>query len=60
MKKNKSSDKKHVDHDMFLNKDGMLNGGVVIEASKPNETQTVEVKGQKGMLQEKKRTAKWF
>jgi hypothetical protein len=44
MKKNKKTDAKHVDHDMFLNKDGMLNGGVEIEVSKPNETQDVKVK----------------
>ena len=60
MKKSKKSDAKHVDHDMFLNKDGMLNGGVEVEVSKPNETQDVKGKGQDGMLAEKRRTAKWY
>ena len=35
-------------------------GGKVIEATKPNESQKVPVKGQKGMLAEKKRSATWY
>ena len=60
MKKTNKSESKHVNHDMFTNKDGFPNGGVEIEVSKPNETQDVKVKGQDGMLAEKKRTAKWY
>ena len=50
----------HVNHDMFLNKDGFLNGGVEVEVSKPTETQSVQVKGQRRMLAEKKSKADWY
>ena len=63
MKKNKKSSHAgmvHVDHDMFTNKDGLPNGGVEIEVSKPNETQDADVKGQRSVLAEKKRKAKWY
>lgn len=49
-----------VNHQQFVNKDGFSNGGVEIEVSKPNETQTEKVRGQKRMLAEKQRTAKWY
>ena len=45
----------HVDHDMFVNKDGLANGGVEIEVSKPNETQSVQVKGTRRMLSREKK-----
>ena len=60
MKKSKNTEAKHVDHDMFVNKDGFLNGGVEIEVSKPTETQSVQVKGQRAMLAEKKSKADWY
>ena len=66
MKKNKKSSHEgmtHVNHDMFLNKDGFLNGGVEVEVSKPTETQSVQVKGQRRMLAEKKsliKTKNWL
>ena len=63
MKKNKKSSHAgmvHVDHDMFTNKDGHKNGGVDVEVSKPNETQDADVKGQRSVLAEKKRKAKWY
>jgi len=63
MKKNKKSSHAgmtHVDHDMFLNKDGLLNGGVEVEVSNPTETQSVQVKGQRRMLDEKKSKADWY
>ena len=44
MKKSKNTEAKHVDHDMFINKDGFSDGGVEIEVSKPNETQDADVK----------------
>ena len=37
-----------------------LVGGVDIEMSKPNETQTDVVQGQGKILTEKKRSAKWY
>ena len=59
-KKNSHAGMTNVDHDMFLNKDGLLNGGVEIEVSKPTETQSVQVKGQRRMLAEKKSKADWY
>ena len=50
----------HVNHDMFLNKDGFRSGGVEVEVSKPTETQSVQVKGQRRMLDEKKSKADWY
>jgi hypothetical protein len=52
--------KNTINHQQFVNKDGFSNGGVEIEVSKPNETQTEKVRGQKRMLAEKQRTAKWY
>ena len=63
MKKNKKSSHAgmtHVDHDMFTNKDGFSNGGVEVEVSKPTETQSVQVKGTRNMLSEKKKDADWY
>ena len=59
-KKNSNAGMTHVDHDMFLNKDGFPNGGVEVEVSKPTETQSVQVKGQRRMLDEKKSKADWY
>ena len=60
MKKSKNTEAKHVDHDMFINKDGFSDGGVEIEVSKPNETQDADVKGQRSVLAEKKSKADWY
>ena len=60
MKKSKTTEAKHVDLDMFTNKDGFKNGGVEVEVSKPTETQSVQVKGQRAMLAEKKSKADWY
>ena len=38
-KKNSHAGMTHVDHDMFLNKDGLSNGGVEVEVSNPTQTQ---------------------
>ena len=53
-------DKVKLFFDMFLNKDGFLNGGFEVEVSKPTETQSVQVKGQRAMLAEKKSKADWY
>ena len=50
----------HVDHDMFTNKDGFPNGGVEIETTKADATQSVQVRGTKRMLSEKKKDADWY
>jgi hypothetical protein len=60
MKKTNKSESKHVNHDMFTNKDGFPNGGVEVEVSNPTETQSVQVKGQRRMLAEKKSKADWY
>ena len=59
-KKNNHAGMTHVDHNLFLNNDGFSNGGVEIEVSKPTETQSVQVKGTKRMLSEKKKDANWY
>ena len=59
-KKNSHAGMTHVDHHTFLNKDGLLKGGIEFEVSKPTETQSVQVKGQRAMLDEKKSKADWY
>jgi hypothetical protein len=48
-----------VDHSQFLNSDGYAQA-VDIQASNPQETQVEPVGGQRRMLPEKKRSAKWY
>ena len=60
MKKIKNGDKVSIEHSKFLNKDGYRNGGVEVEMTNPQETQSFAVKGQKGVLAEKKKQAKLF
>jgi hypothetical protein len=52
--------KKVVDHSKFVNKDGYKKGGVPVEMTNPSETQSERVGGQRRMLSEKKRSAKWY
>jgi len=52
--------KKEVDMKKFVNKDGYAKGGIPVEMSNPTETQSEKVQGQKIMLKEKQRTAKWY
>jgi hypothetical protein len=59
-KNKKIGQSKQVDHSKFTGKDGYLVGGVDVEMSKPNETQTDVVQGQGNILSEKKRSAKWY
>jgi hypothetical protein len=63
MKKNKKikqSTGTQVDFAQFTNPDGTLKGGIDVEVSNPQETQVVPVGGQRAMLPEKKRSAKWY
>ena len=48
-----------VDHSQFLNSDGYAQS-VEIQVSNPQETQVDPVGGQRRMLPEKKRSAKWY
>ena len=56
----KSMNKRPIDHQIFVDKDGHKKGGVEIETTNPTETQVEKVGGQKRMLPEKKRSAKWY
>ena len=59
-KNTKIGQSKQVNHSKFTNKEGYLVGGIDVEMSKPNETQTDVVQGQGNILPEKKRSAKWY
>ena len=59
-KKKKIGQSKEVNQSKFTNKDGYLVGGIDIEMSNPQETQTDVVQGQGNILPEKKRSAKWY
>ena len=48
-----------VDHSQFLNSDG-YSQSVDIEMTNPQETQLEQVGGQRRMLPDKKRKAKWY
>jgi hypothetical protein len=48
------------DHSKFLNSDGYKNGGIDVEMTSKDETQSVQVKGQSRMLPEKKSKAEWY
>ena len=52
--------KKDLNHEMFTNKEGYVEGGKEIEMTNPAETQEQEVQGQGNILGEKKRKAKWY
>ena len=60
MKKVGNGDKVVVDHNKFINKDGFKTGGIEVEMTDPQKTQSFAVKGQKGVLPEKKKQAKLF
>jgi len=48
------------DHNKFLNSDGYKKGGIDVEMTSAQETQSVQVKGQRRMLPEKKSKAEWY
>ena len=52
--------KKDLNHEMFTNKDGYVEGGIEIETTNPTETQEEQVQGQGKILKEKNRKAKWY
>ena len=47
-------------HEKFLNSDGYLKGGIDVEMTSKDETQYEPVKGQRRMLPDKRKIAKWF
>ena len=58
MKKNKNP---KVIPELCADKDGMQQGGIVIETTNPTESQTVEVKGTKALRADKKPVkATWY
>ena len=48
------------DYNKFLNSDGYKKGGIDVEMTNPKETQVEQVGGQRRMLADKKRKAKWY
>jgi len=52
--------KKDLNHEMFTNKDGYVEGGIDVEMTDPSDTQEQDVQGQGNILGEKKRKAKWY
>ena len=48
------------DHDKFINSDGYKKGGIDVEMTSKDETQYQPVKGQKRMMADKRKIAKWF
>ena len=57
-KKNKNP---NVTPELGADKDGMQQGGIVIEATKPNESQVVDVKSTKRLRADKKPVkATWY
>ena len=58
MKKNKNQ---KVTPELGADKDGMQQGGIVVETTNPTESQTVEVKGTKALRADKKPVkATWY
>ena len=52
--------KKDLNHEMFTNKDGYVEGGKEIETTNPTETQDAEVQGQGKVMPEKRRKSKAY
>jgi hypothetical protein len=48
------------DHSKFLNSDGYKKGGIDVEVTNKSETQYQPVKGQRRMMPDKRKIAKWF
>lgn len=48
------------DYNKFLNSDGYKKGGIDVEVSSKDETQYEPVKGQRRMMTDKRKIAKWF
>ena len=59
-KNTKIGQSKEVNFEKFTDKNGNLLGGIEVEMSNPQETQEQQVGGQRRMLPEKKRIAKWY
>ena len=47
-------------HDKFINSDGYKKGGIDVEMTSKDETQYQPVKGQRRMMADKRKIAKWF
>ena len=52
--------KKDLNHEMFTNKDGYVEGGIEIKGTNPQETQEQDVQGQGNIKPEKKRNSKAY
>ena len=47
-------------HEKFINSDGYKKGGIDVEMTSKDETQYQAVKGQRRMMPDKRKIAKWF
>ena len=52
--------KKGLNHEMFTNKDGYVEGGIDVEMTNPSDTQEQEVQGQGKVRPEKRRKSKAY
>ena len=56
----KSDYARGIDFSAYTQSDGYLKGGIDVEESKPNETQEQPVRGQRRMMTDKRKIAKWY
>ena len=56
----KSDYARDIDFSAYTQSDGLLKGGIDVEMTNPKETQLEQVGGQRRMLADKKRKAKWY
>jgi len=56
----KSDYARDIDFSAYTQSDGLLKGGIDVEVSKPNETQEQPVRGQRRMMTDKRKIAKWY
>ena len=56
----KSDYARDIEFSSYTQSDGLLKGGIDVEASNPQETQEQPVRGQSRMMSEKRKIAKWY
>ena len=56
----KSDYARGIDFSAYTQSDGLLKGGIDVEASNPQETQEQPVRGQRRMMPDKRKIAKWY
>ena len=56
----KSDYARDIDFSAYTQSDGLLKGGIDVEMTDPAETQEQPVRGQRRMMTDKRKTAKWY